>query len=122
MESDEDYTVLVNDMIQEIRELELEIISLRYLLSTCMKGDYKEYLRNEIYTNTDPSFRFEPEYERYVEKHLHGKDPFDTRSYRRRQTKQAHGYIEEYKQYHPNMCLDGLSEHLWVSNNYILDL
>ncbi len=117
-----EYAGLIYSMIQETRELELEIVSLRYLLSTCMDENHRRNLRSEIYAGTDPEFRDDPAYKKYIQEYLDGRDPFETRSYARRLRKQAHGHIEEYRQYHPNICLAGLLDHLKVKEKHILDL
>lgn len=119
---DTEYTSLIEDMIQETRELELEIVSLRYLLSTCMQGKYKYDLRSEIYTNINPEFRDNPEYEKYIKTYFHGRDPFNTREYNQRLQKQAQGNLETYRHYHPNICLEGLSDHLQVIGHQIIDI
>ena len=81
--TESEYAPLIYSMIQETRELELEIISLRYLLSTCMCDEYRQNLRDEIHTSTLPEFRDEPAYNQFVKEYLNGKDPFDARAYTR---------------------------------------
>lgn len=113
----EDADNLIYSMIRETRELELEIVALRYLLSVCMKDRFeKECMRSDILSNTMPEFTDRPEYEKYVIQYLNGKDLFKTRTFNRRMYKLSHGYIDKY---HPNLCLNCLSDHLKAVNGHI---
>lgn len=115
----EDANDLIYSMICETRELELEIVALRYLLSSCIKDEFeKECMRGDILSNTSPEFTDRPEYEKYVIQYLDGKDPFETRTFSRRMYRVAHGYIDKY---HPGLYPGGLTDYLRIVNGHIED-
>lgn len=115
----EDADNLIYSMIRETRELELEIVALRYLLSSCMRNESeKEYMRSDILSNTSPEFTDRPEYEKYVIQYLDGKDPFETRAFSKRMYRVAHGYIDKY---HPDIYPGGLQDYLRIVNGHIED-
>lgn len=116
---DEDYTDLICEMILEVQELELEIVSLRYLLSSCMHNSYRESLRDDIFCGTLPEFDYRKDYQKFLKKHLNNKDPLNSRRFNNRMRRQAHGHIEENR--HPLLYLEPLHDFVTIENDQILD-
>jgi hypothetical protein len=99
------YRELIACLIDELKDQNLEIISLRYLLSNYMKHPGEVYMRMEILSGLYPLFTDGEEFEYYVCHDCHGDNPFDSRDYRRLLRKAADGLTV---QFHPQICTDYL--------------
>lgn len=93
------YSLLINELICSICEQNLEIISLRYLLSNYMEEPGQVYLRMEITDGLFP-WGYSDQLEYYIREECGDKNPFEKKRYEALQKKAAHGLPLKY---HPNI-------------------
>lgn len=72
---------LVDKQVEDIQHLELECISLRYMLSWYLDEDQGEFLRMDILSNLGRRFHDDPAYELYRNILYSGGDPMEFRDY-----------------------------------------
>lgn len=112
-----EYAKLVNAMIDEIKYLEQQIVSLRYLASEFMEDDSRSLLRMSILNNTIPEFTDSKEYQDFVLHELDDKDPFeDDQRYRNRIGRFMNGYVTDG---YPAIDIRAFDGKLYTINNYL---
>lgn len=93
------YELLIEELISSICEQNLEIISLRHLLSNYMEEPGKGYMRSEIMDGLFP-WGYSRQLEYYIREECSQRNPFEQKRYTALQKKAAHGMPLKY---HPNI-------------------
>lgn len=99
------YVTLIWHLIEEIKEADLEIVSLRYILSECMTEEGRENMRMDIFSSLYPLCTDQEDFEYFKDHHCDGEDPFNDKSFWRKLRKAAEG---EKVGWHPNISTSDL--------------
>jgi hypothetical protein len=97
-----EYQLLIDEMIDSIKEQNCEIVALRKQLMRFMKADYCRNMQGEIYEALYPQCITVPHL-LYVEDDCSGKDPFEDEQYIRQLYVYASGKISDT---HPLVCFN----------------
>lgn len=96
------YRTLIFHLISETKDQNLEIVSLRYLLSNFMTDAGKENMNDDILSGLYPTGCDQKDFDCFVRQECNGKSPFDDPAYVNKLIKAAHG---ERVDNHPNIYL-----------------
>ena len=80
------YQMLIDDLIESIKDQNLEIIALRKLLMRYIRPEYRDGLQDDIFSALYPQ-TVPISYDSYVQEFYRGKDPFDEAGYIREMKK-----------------------------------
>jgi hypothetical protein len=98
-----EYQLLIDEMINSIKEQNCEIVALRKQLTRFMKAEYRKNMQGEIYEALYPQCITVPHL-LYVESDCSGEDPFEDKLY----IKQLHSYASgKISDTHPMISLNG---------------
>lgn len=90
------YLQLIDYIVNDIEELELEVIRLRYELSKRLPYYKGVVLRSEIYSDLAGRYEWHEAYQKYVRLYRSGQDPLENKSYYQKRKKMARqGYLDE---------------------------
>jgi len=72
---------LIDQLVTEVKHLELKVVGLRHLLSMHLPAYEGEMLRCDIFRDLSDSFWARPAYQKYISEYYGGFDPMDSVSY-----------------------------------------
>ena len=98
------YQMLIDDLIESIKDQNLEIIALRRLLMRYIRPEYRDGLQDDIFSALYPQ-TVPISYDSYIQEFYRGRDPFDEPGYIREMKKYASGKMT---QYHPNIYREAI--------------
>jgi len=90
-----EYLQLIDYLVNDIQELELEVIRLRYELSNRLPAYDGLMLKCDIFSALAGRYDWQEAYVRYVSLYCNDVDPLDNKSYSGKMKEMAHqGYLE----------------------------
>lgn len=100
------YQMLIDDLIDSIKDQNLEIVALRRLLIRYIKPEYRDGLKDDIFRALYPQI-VPISYDSYVREFYCGNDPFDEAGYIREMRKYASGKMTRD---HPNIYREAIKK------------
>ena len=100
------YQMLIDDLIDSIKDQNLEIVALRRLLMRYIKPEYRDGLKDDIFRALYPQI-VPISYDSYVREFYCGNDPFDEAGYIRERRKYASGKMTRD---HPNIYREAIKK------------
>lgn len=100
------YQMLIDDLIDSIKDQNLEIVALRRLLMRYIKPEYRDGLKDDIFRALYPQI-VPISYDSYVREFYCGNDPFDEAGYIREMRKYASGKMTRD---HPNIYREAIKK------------
>ena len=98
------YCFIIEDLIDELKDQNFEIVALRRLLMKYMTEDGADYMKDEIYDALYPQY-CRAGMELYISYDREGNGPFEDPDYLSKLFRCAKG---KYVDGHPNICADSL--------------
>ena len=100
------YQMLIDDLIDSIKDQNLEIVALGRLLMRYIKPEYRDGLKDDIFRALYPQI-VPISYDSYVREFYCGNDPFDEAGYIREMRKYASGKMTRD---HPNIYREAIKK------------